>query len=107
MQALRIGWSLTAPKDAVDVLMGHVLRDGFERRDREFRFPTTQDTVSDWATHAETTTRLTHYGSLKPRAQLLRIGRWFSARKRAAAFAEQRYDGKHTPVPVPRLGVVG
>lgn len=107
VQALRIGWSLAATKDAVDVLVGHMLQDGFEQRDREFRFPTAPNAVSDWATHTETATRLTHYVRLKPRAQLLRIGRWLSGRKRAAASASRRYHGKHAPVPAPRLGVVG
>jgi len=53
-------------------------------------------------------TRLIHYAALKPRAQLLRFGRWLANRDDTAEEpALPRFDTRHAPAPRPKLRIVG
>ena len=109
LENLRIGWAADATRDAVEVLIGHLLRDGFEQGDRVFRFlPGARSGDNNWATHRETATRLTHYASFKPRVQLLRLGRWFADRNRIHRESRlPRIDAAHAPQSQSKLRIAG
>jgi hypothetical protein len=84
---------------ATPVLMGRMLRDAFRRGDEYYLFePTAASKAAGWQTGETSRFCYTHFAPQGPRAQILRLMRWFKSRLGSGMPAgPATFDTRHTP----------